>query len=296
MPRKTIYLAIGVLALGFSLFLFLRPEPSKETLVFFPTDDKVQYVEASSSLQVLKLNDQDEYTLSWSSRSTLDERVQLRHDLSLLFEDGVLKDTMSEAKQNSDRILLEKKIHGEDSGHYEIISFHHAEIHYPNDEKKSKHKMSTDELYVIDSPLSPLTSFRTPNTEKEMESKRILDNIVHQNLSYKWEDLIIFYNIPIHSYEQIPLTTLGQYQDKPLPGLTMDETMYAIGVIWESLYENYLLGIPATNGERMDPIGSTVPLLLLSKQTDHIVIVFETKDGEKVQLLKPLSFTSSIDE
>ncbi|WP_078552834.1 hypothetical protein [Bacillus alkalicellulosilyticus] len=287
--RMTIYTAIVLSGLILSLFLILNPSNSRETLVLFPADPHVEYMDASSSLLVVTLEDEDEYVMEWKTKSKLDRTAYLRHDVSLLFEDGQLKDSMIAWKDKTDTIEQKRKVQGEDSGYYQVISFHHSEIHYPNEEITSKQMMSTDDLYVIDSPLTPLTSFKVPESDKQLESKKLLDNIIDQQLKYTWEDLLIYYNIRAENYELIPLTRLAHYQETPFPGFSEENTDHIIGFIWETLYENYVLGIKQEDGSVKSPIDSSVPLILLAKDKQHFVIVFQTSDGQKVQILKSLS-------
>ncbi|WP_096201260.1 hypothetical protein [Bacillus sp. FJAT-45350] len=283
-------IALTIVSIGFVLFFYIdHPPHTRETLTHFPHDPGVQYTDATTSLKVLLLEDEDEYTLEWDTTSTLDEVAYLRHDISLLFEDGRLKDTMSSWKEESEAISMNEKINGEDSGHYEAISFHHSELHYPNDEIKSRQKMSYDELYIIDSPFTPLTSFKVPASEEDIESKRILDYIVKQQLTYVWEELLEYYNIPKDTYKKIPLTELHMYETKPLPSLDEKQTTKVLGSIWEGIYKHYVLGVSKHEGEVIDPIGSSVPLILLPHENDHFIVVFKTAEGERVQLLQTLS-------
>ncbi|MBU8905730.1 hypothetical protein [Desertibacillus haloalkaliphilus] len=290
MKKKRVLLLILIaFVMGFFLSFLTSKDSLRETLTFFPIDPNVNYLETSTSLQVLLLEDEDEYTLDWNTESSLDQVAYLRQDLSLLFEDGRLKETMSTWQEDSQSLSLEERVAGEDSGHFEAISFHHAEMHYPNDEIKSSQKMSYDQLYVIDSPLTPLQSFKEPSNGKEREAKTILDSIVSQQLNYVWNDLIDFYNVPTDKYSKLPLTQLKQYQDEPLPGLTQKETSKVIGGLWEGIYKNYFLGIKMNDGSVISPIGSSIPLILIHETSDHFIIVFQTKDGERVQLLQTLS-------
>ncbi|MCK0471512.1 hypothetical protein [Halalkalibacter sp. APA_J-10(15)] len=283
--------AIALLSLSFFVGLFLvfslRPEPLRETLIFFPIDESAQFLESRSAITISSSKDEDEYILNWETSSLLDQEAFLRQDVSLLFEDGLLKDIQSTWKKQTDSITMNKHVPSDDSGHYRVVTFHHAEIHYPNDHIRSAQALSFDRLYVVDSPLSPLEAFRIPETEQQWESKRVLDYILQQQQQYDWEDLFEYYHLPEDEYVKIPLTDFIQYEQ--LPGLTREESQRFLGGLWEGLYKHYILGIAQEDGTVSSPIGSTVPLILLPKTTDHFFILFRTPDGNPVQFIQTIS-------
>ncbi|PLR76950.1 hypothetical protein CU633_12830 [Bacillus sp. V3-13] len=56
------------------------------------------------------------------------------------------------------------------------------------------------------------------------------------------------------------------------------------GHLWEGLYKNYFLGIQKKDGTIIDPIDSSMPLILLAKDQSHLLVAFETADREPVIL------------
>jgi hypothetical protein len=281
---------VCILLLCYSTYYFFANDnnQAEESLIFFPIDPDVQFVEANSTLYLLDQQDDDEYSIKFNSQSRLDRKAYLRQDLSFLFEDGVLVATLSKWKEEAAGISLRKKIYGEDSSYYEAITFHHAEIHYPDDIIRSSQLMSSAFLYVIDSPLSPLESFKMPHTSLEREWKFILDNTRKQQLNYVWSRLIEAYNLQEDDYYLIPMTSLVHYNDKNLPNLTKQQTEKAIGGLWEGIYKNYFLGIKEEDGTTSSPIGSSLPLILLDKKGTQFHIIFETKSGKNVQLIQKI--------
>ncbi|MFC0558106.1 hypothetical protein [Halalkalibacter alkalisediminis] len=286
--KFAITLLITSFFVGLFLVISIKPEPLRDALIFFPIDPNATFEEATSRIQFQTMEDEDEYTLDWTVKSVLNQDAYLRQDVSLLFEDGYLKDTLSSWQENTSTIQMEKDVKSDDSGHYRVVTFHHAELHYPNDEIKSAQKLSFDQLYVIDSPLTPLHAFRIPQTEEEKESKRILDYILKQQQDYDWDSLFEYYNLPQDNYLRIPLTDLVLYEEKPIPGLTQEKTAQFLGGLWEGLYKNYVLGITKQDGTTVSPVGSTVPVILVPKTPDHFFVLFRTSDGEPVQLLQTL--------
>lgn len=284
----TLVLVIMSFLVGLFLVFSIKPEPLKDALIFFPIDSNASFSEKHSSINFQSFEDEDEYRLNWEVSSKLDQEAYLRQDVSLLFEDGYLKDTLSKWKEKTDFVEMEKEVQSDDSGHYRVVTFHHAELHYPNEEIKSAQSLSFDQLYVIDSPLSPLHAFRVPDTEEEHESKRILEYILSQQQTFDWEELFNYFNLPAEEYEKIPLTALANYENA-LPGLSEEQTSTFLGGLWEGLYKNYVLGIRKQDGTTVSPIGSTVPLILIPEKPDHFFVLFRTADGEPVQLLQTIS-------
>ncbi|OLO26938.1 hypothetical protein BTR23_21430 [Alkalihalophilus pseudofirmus] len=289
MNKKLLFIStLFIIVVILLLTLFDRNPASLETLTFEPIDEQVEYINANTSLQFLTIEDEDEYSIDWSIGSQLNQNAYLRKDISFLFEDGRLTQVMSKWEKNKQELKTRKVIEGEDSGHFQAISFHHSEIHYPNDDIKSRLTISCDELYIIDSPLSPIRSFKEPSDEKELEGKRILDYIVEQQLAYIWKGMLNYYNINEDQYTSFPITNLCKY--KELPNLTENETTKLIHKIWESIYKEYFFGMQEAHNLGIQPVGSTVPLVLLSKNNDHFIILFQTIKEEKVQHIKTLPF------
>ncbi len=277
---------IGVFAL---ILVNTTNSPVRESFTYFPPDPDVMFESASTSLSILTQEDEDEYTLNWKSESTLSEVAYLRQDISLLYEEGRLIDTMSTWKENTATIRQKKKIISEDSGHYETISYHYGEIHYPNDVIKSAQAMSYDQLYVIDSPMTPLESFKNASNDEEKEWENILDHALIQQSQLVFKSMINEYQLHPEDYYIIPLSSLYHYQDKPLPGLSVKQTKDTIGGIWEGLYKNYFLGISYSDGQTELPIGSTVPIILLHKESPYLLVLFQSKSGKNTELIQYLN-------
>jgi len=183
-------------------------------------------------------------------------------------------------------LLKYTKIPGEDSNHYVSFSYHHGEIHYQDTNSiKSTQQMSRDHLYVIDSSFHSLQSFRTPKNEVQLEWKKVIDHIQKQQQAVTTDRLIEYFNIPIQQYHQEYLTNLATYHEESLKGLTREETQNMIGRLWEGLYKNYFLGIKKDDQSIINPIGSSEPVILFSKDFSHLYVLFETSEGEPIQLI-----------
>ncbi|WP_280768440.1 hypothetical protein [Salipaludibacillus daqingensis] len=257
-----------------------------EAFIFFPEDEQVYFREANTSLELLSKKDSDEYVLEWAFSSETNEPAFLRSDMSLLFENG----TFIGARKQSlkDQLFIEEvgTIEGEDSGRYDVITFHHAEVHYSKDKLRSKHTWSQDQLFVVDSPLTPLHSFKEPATDEEVKSKKLLNSIMDQQLTYQLDGLLEEFQINIDEYHYYTLLDLPDFVNYPLPGLTQKETFSIIGQLWEGYYRYYLLGINTFTDETYSPKGNSLPNILLHKDGTHLLLLYETKDGTRQQLFQ----------
>lgn len=268
------------------LIIISKKDTTLESITYFPIDESLTFKDAKTIIELIDQIDEDEYELKWSTTSEVNKPVYLRQDISLLYEDGHLKDIMSKWEEEKAVISQKKKLTSEDSGHFEAISFHHAEVHYPNDVIRSAQTMSYDDLYIIASPLHPLVSFKIPSSPEEKENQFVLDHATNQQLHNSWQELINYYNIPIEKYLPLPLTKLHFYNEETLPNMNKTQTNAAIGGLWEGLYKNYFLGINISANRTVSPIGSILPLILISKDATHIIILTETVEGEKVQFIQ----------
>lgn len=283
----TVSILITGLISGFFLF-YSSPSVDnfQETIAHYPIDENKKFTKTSTTIDLIDEMDEDEYTLLWKTDSEFDEKSYLSHDISLLFEDGRLKETMSLAVDNDNKLSQKMKLNGEDSGHFEAITFHYRQINYDNEVTKSVQTMSYDQLYILDSPLSSIEIFKEPNSEAQKEGKRILDTIIHQNLEYTWEELINYFHIQAENYHHVPLTHLAKHNQQALPNLSIDETKELLATTWRGLYKYYFLGVEKHDGTVKSPIGSSVPLVLFHKSYSHIIIIFTNEDGAKYNIVK----------
>lgn len=258
---------------------------TKPAITYFPIDQDTTFSTAKTSLSLFTEKGNDNYKLLWQTNSTTDIPVYLRQDVSLLFDNGRLRGALTKWVQDTDTIQLKEILQLEDSSLYQSISFHHGEIHKSRDEIKSIQKMSSDYLYVIDSPTTPLVSFKTAKSNYEREWKNLLDRTSKQQLLYHWNTLLNHFQIDKEKYLAVPLTVLDKYQSEPLPSLSQAQTDKIIGQLWEGLYKNYVIPIVKTEKEVVD---SYIPLILFDKENKHLLVLFELNKKNK-QLIQKYS-------
>jgi hypothetical protein len=283
---------LSMLIILFVLLYFLSPfskePPVRESIIFFPLDPNVTFTKADTRLVLKPKKKNNKYVLLWHTMSSLDRKVYLRQDISLLFANGRLLETLSKWKENSQTLLQEKTVKEKNSQLFQAISFHYGEIH-DGETIRSSQKMSGDYLYVIDSAYSPLMSFRQARTTEQKEWENVLNQTTRQFLDYKTKQLVSHFSIREKNYYHFYLSELIVYNEQPFPDLSMEKTQKIIGNLWEGLYKNYFLGIKKKNGTIISPIGSTMPTILISKDYTHLVVLFETRDEEKIQLIQQIS-------
>ncbi|WP_456274045.1 hypothetical protein [Bacillus sp. AK031] len=286
MKRKHfIHIMIGSASLLFALGYFtIYNPPARESIIFFPLNEDAQYQSANTILTLTDEKADENYEVNWKISSVLNQDSYLRQDIGFLFFNGRLKARMSEWEQNTDRIVEEDTVQGKESSLLQAISFHYSEIHDNEDKFTSAQSMSEDQLYVIDSNFSPLSSFRQPDTPAETEWQNILDRVTRQQLEYNWEKAMKAFNIKGEDYLQIPLEKLAEYNDSPPEGIGRAQWNELLGNLWEGLYKNYFLGIRTKSGNIEDPTDSSMPLILIQQKTGDLLVLLTTKEGEPALL------------
>lgn len=281
MWKKYILPIIGGLLFVITLYLI---NMDKQAISFFPLDDTHTFNYADTKISLIGEEGTNQYEMQWDVHSQSDTELAMRQDVSLLFVNGRLKGVRSKWQQDTDKIDINQNFIGQDSNHYESISFHQGEIHIDDNTIRSIQRMSHDDLYVIDSPSEPIASFKEPANEYEKEWKEVLKRTSNQQLIYQWQQLMYYFNVDSSDYYAIPLTNLILYEDTPLPNMTKQESNQVIGQLWEGLYKNYI--IPALDPPN-DKLSSFVPIILIDKEAKHLLVLFEL-NGKKEQLIQRL--------
>jgi hypothetical protein len=284
--KKYLFLGISTLAIAVSALVIQLQivNPSEETITFFPIDESVRYKSASTTLTLEKNKKNNLHRIDWKESSLLDRDAYLRQDLGLLYVNGLLKGKVGKWEQDTADLSQEEIISTGESARYDAITFHYTELHGAGDKITSAQRMSDDMLYVIDSPFSPLHSFRIAKSKLEKEWKNVLDQSTVNRLNKSLNKAAKTYGIKTANYITIPLDEIRKYEDQPIRGFSQTETANILGKLWEGLYKNYYLGIKKSDGTVVDPIDSTMPLILVSKDKSHLLVVTQTKDGESIVL------------
>lgn len=284
--KKYLFLGFSVLAIAVSVLLIQiqNINSTEETITFFPLNDAVKYKSASTSLTLEKDKKNNKHVVDWKVQSILDRDAYLRQDMGLLFVNGLLKGKFAKWEQETADLEQQEFILNGESTKYDAITFHYSELHIDGDKITSAQRMSDDMLYVIDSPFSPLQSFSVSKSKQEKEWKKVLDQSVSNKLNKSLKKAEKKYGFRSADYIAVPLDTVRQYEDQPLRGFTQKETANIIGKLWEGLYKNYYLGIKKSDGTVVDPMDSTMPMILVSRDKSHLLVVTQTDGGESIVL------------
>ncbi|WP_079509746.1 hypothetical protein [Mesobacillus jeotgali] len=284
--KKLWFLSISALAIAVSALIIQLQivNTSTETITFFPLNDAVHYKSASTALILQRDKKNNQHLVDWKVHSTLDQAAYLRQDMGLLFVNGLLKGKLAKWDQDTADLIQEEFISYGESARYDAITFHYAELHGDGDRITSAQRMSDDMIYVVDSPFSPLQSFTIAKSNQEKEWKKVLDQSVKNKLYQSLRKAENTFRFKALNYSVIPLDTIRRYEDQPLKGFTQKETSNILGKLWEGLYKNYYLGIKKSDGTTVDPIDSTMPLILISRDKSHLLVITQTKAGESIVL------------
>ncbi|WP_228275759.1 hypothetical protein [Gracilibacillus oryzae] len=277
---RILHISTAFITMIVLLFIFAENKTS-ETMKFFPIDETIQFTEAETNLSLLQQLSNDQYQIRWVSSSKMNEPVYLRQDISILYMDGILIGMKGLWKEEEKDITLKLDFEESDSSHFQAISYHHGEVHYPNDIIKSAQTMSYDDLYVIDSPYSPLEAFQKAETDLQKNWQETLDHATNQQLHFRWKQWMDAEKINPDNYDLIPLTSLYLYNEQPITGLTQDQTDRVIGQLWEGLYREYIL--PFSQKKIISQ--HVIPIILIDKNREYLLVLFKDENNQR-KLLK----------
>jgi hypothetical protein len=284
--KISIFMLIIILVIGIIYQPFVKKE-ARESITFFPIDNSFSFSDAITSIK-FEEGTASNYELEWDVESESSESVYLRQDIAMIFENGKLANKMTEWKTNAKSIDLEKNIHGKTPGLWEGISYHQGEIHINEEKYRSVQRMSSDYLYTV-RPNNTFTGFKEPNSASERRLKNFLDQETNKYLQNTLTKLLENYQINRNNYHVISLQSLTGYNEKALPGFNSLKSQEIIGKLWEGLYKNYFINITTKTGQKISPIGSSMPYILLSKDKTHLFVLFQTATGENIQLIQYIS-------
>ena len=288
MKKDFIRLTLSLLILIAIFYIFQQKQIAKESITYFPIDPTVTFPKATTSLTYSKQRF-DEYSILWETNSSINKRAYLRQDMSLLYANGKLISLMGEWKQNTLELSEKKTVVERESNLLQAISFHYAEIHDGTERIFSSQKISADNLYVINSKFenTPI-SFHTPINPDEEKWAKTLDKQTLDYVTYSYHQVLKKFHISPENYHtKRLLTDLLPYNNQALPRFSKEQSAKIIGQLTEGLYKNYFLGIMKESGTIVDPIGSSIPVLLIND--NHLLILFTTKDGDPIVLRQQIS-------
>jgi hypothetical protein len=281
--KKTVLLVI-MLAAGLTIFFTYKPV--KETIIYFPIDPSVTFLKSKTHLAAEEKKDQ--YRIDWTVSSQLDKNAFLRQDVGLLFLNGKLIGIQKDWEQNKQSLNQEQAFTLSNDGVLEGISFHYAELHPTQETYRSAQSLSDALLYVMDSSGTDFHAFSRPFTVEEVKFKNRTDSMVQKLQEQTLKKAADSFSLNLQHYKVLPLTKLKNQEAVFFSGLTESKRAETIGQLWEGLYKNYVINIKKENGTVLNPINSTVPLLLLNKNLKELLVVTLAEDGSPILLAQLL--------
>ncbi|UTR09414.1 hypothetical protein MM300_16140 [Evansella sp. LMS18] len=297
MQRKKRLLLLVILSVfvTFILLVFNTPwfssSAMRESFVYHPqADERLLFSEAETKLYISDVKDENEYSLEMEYSAKLNIPAYSIHSIALLFENGILVDYKADKEVKTDSIEGKLNFHGKDSGRHEAVTYYYAESKYGENSIKSKQTMSSDIIYISDSPLAPLTSFELPGDEEERKTKQLLDSVIEQQLNFVWEGLTEEFGLNEEEYFKIPLNEFPEFLSRLPESIQPSEAAEITGRLWEGIYRYYILGADTFTDSPYNPAGNIMPLVLLHRNGGHLITVYETSENHKQQILQLIPY------
>jgi hypothetical protein len=264
----------------FTLFIFPSLLMDRPTITYFPENPRIRYVKAETNLNIRP----EGQIMSLHVSSQTNETNDLMQDFSLLYRNNRLVSILNHWQKNTRQLSSSKELELS-SGFYSALSVHQAERHI-DQSIYGKEQLSQDFLMVVPSNGS-LHAFREPKSTVEANQlssyTRELDTDRRELLRKAAEQ----YGFRLSDYRVVPLDALtGESVSRIFP-FEEKKSERITGQLWEGLYKNYVRGIQLTQGQRVQALGSTMPLLLIAQ--DHMLIIIETATHQIILLRQNFS-------
>ena len=274
-----IILGIALIVSASMQFFSQNKEPVQETITFFPIDPNAYYLSAYTTLI-----ETPKYDVEWNTSSVLDRKAYLRQDVSLLFSNGRLINKMGEWRTDTSKLFQKKTVPIKQNGILDSVTFHYSELHPKGGRIFSAQTMTSDILYFFESSKQLPHFFSKPKTREEQKWKTQLEVNEKNVLNHAFAKGVRRFSIPSDRYDSYPLTKFVFGRNETIPGFSQAGTSRILGNLWEGIYKNYFLGIKKRNGATTDPVGSTIPIIMIAKDHSHLLVLFEAADGEPIYL------------
>ncbi|MGE7879585.1 hypothetical protein [Peribacillus muralis] len=267
------------------VILYFSNNQAEETIIYFPIDSSLHFEHASTHLTP-KENGGSEYSITWRVTSALDRPAYLRQDVSLLYTNGKLTGALKNWRQNKQELSQKAKAKESESGRYDAVTFHYAEVHPSETIFTSAQQLSKDKIYAITTP--SFQYFHRPISEEQIEWKKTLDSLTNQTVQDGLEKASHAYQINLEQYNIISLTDLPDKKNQWLSAFPSFKREEIVGKLWEGLYKDYVLGVKKEDGSTVNAQGSTIPLLLIAPNQRELLVLFTLRDGTPILLRQEL--------
>ncbi|WP_158735105.1 hypothetical protein [Alteribacillus sp. YIM 98480] len=235
---KLFYIALSLIYLFFIVFnhtSLATHERNKESELSFQHPDNF-FSDSTSTVEILHISDDDEYLLEWTGSSETYNEVSFQQGFTLLFEDGYLKDTSSAWSEHQNDLNITKQTKAEESSRYHLLTFHYAE-----EDSEFSFVWSEDKLYVLDTPMTDMHSFKDPRSKEDEKAKNILDAVIEQQQDHIERIIREEANLP-HDTLLFPLEDLNKWKMITDPASNNHLPLEQLEEMWGGIYKKLLEG------------------------------------------------------
>ncbi len=276
--KKTIIPFLIILIVGVSVFIWYKNNIYSNVIKFFPINNSIYFTEVGSDLEIYE-QENKRYKVVGESWSQTSEKVFLRQDVNLLFQNGFLKGFDYPWEKDTDWIINKIAIPLEMDSIYSLLSYHHAEIHQ-NDIITSNQAVTEDKLYVS-AIQNTWDAFKVPQNDLQKKQqatltanyKKVREELLEQGLKQL--------NINKDNYMIYDLDTFSLKGEES--GI-INETQWqsVLGGLWEGLYNNYIFSYIKDELKYFSP---PMPWILVDKLGTHLLVIYQQANGEFVKLI-----------
>lgn len=261
-----------------SIFVWYKNNLSSTVVKYFPINNNIYFLELGSNLEIFRDGEKG-YKVVGESWSRTNEKVYLRQDVNILFQNGFLKKFDYPWKKDTDWIVNKLETSLEKDSIYSLLSYHHAEIHQ-NDLITSNQAVTEDKLYVSTSQ-GIWDAFKIPQNELQKGQQEELNANYKQVREELLEEGLKQLNIDKDSYRVYDLDT---FSIKGYESNIIKEEKWesVLGGLWEGLYSNYIFSFVKDELKYFSP---PMPWILLDKLGSHLLVVFQKSDGQFDKLI-----------
>jgi len=265
---------IGILISLLILQLFRGVYSNKTVVQFFPLDQRVTFKDVGSKLNIFQKN--NNYYIVGDNWSKTSEVVYLRQDVNLLFRNGRLIKVNYPWKEETDWLVDKIDAPLENESIYQLLSYHHAEIH--QDELiTSQQYVTSDRMYVINFE-NGWEFFKKPENARQEDEMRKLDHRVYSQRESILLEAIKELNINIDNYEVFNLATFSERNHSNV--ISDQHWPTVLGGLWEGLYKTYVI--------RGRGISASMPWVLVDRNGTHLLVIFQNAKGQFEKLIQQI--------
>ena len=243
---------------------------------FFPIDSKVNFIDIGSRLEIYQKDAR--YRVVGESWGETNEKVYLRQDLNLLFQNGFLVKRSYPWKEQTAWLINKIQIFIDKASVYNLISYHHAEIH-KNDVITSQQIVTNDRLYAIYFQ-NNWEFFRDPQNARQKEQQDQINLALTIQRKELLELAIKELNINQGNYEIFDLDTFSLNKESRI--LKDKDWEKILGGVWEGIYREYVLGF---SDDELSYFSPPMPWILVDKNATHLLILLQKSNRSFEKLL-----------